>query len=52
MPLFDKHNLNLAGEYRVAAELLLRGLHASITFGNMKLSITHKFPVSPFAGRG
>jgi hypothetical protein len=36
LPSFDKYNLNLAGEYRVAAELLLRGLHASITFGNKK----------------
>ena len=34
--IFDKYNLNLAGEYRVAAELLLRGLYASVTFGNMK----------------
>jgi len=33
---FNKFNLNLAGEYRVAAELLLRGLYASVTFGNMK----------------
>ena len=36
MPTFDKYNLNLAGEYRVAAELLLRGLYASVTFGNKK----------------
>lgn len=34
--MFDKYNLNLAGEYRVAAELLLRGLYASVTFGNKK----------------
>ncbi len=33
---FDKYNINLAGEYRVAAELLLRGLYASVTFGNRK----------------
>jgi hypothetical protein len=26
MTPFDKYNLNLAGEYRVASELLLRGL--------------------------
>jgi hypothetical protein len=36
LPSFDKYNLNLAGEYRVAAELLLRGLYASVTFGNKK----------------
>ena len=36
MASFDKYNLNLAGEYRVAAELLLRGLYASVTFGNKK----------------
>lgn len=36
MPTFDKYNLNLAGEFRVAAELLLRGIYASITFGNKK----------------
>ncbi|XZE36035.1 hypothetical protein SH501x_001586 [Pirellulaceae bacterium SH501] len=34
--LIDKYNLNLAGEYRVAAELLLRGLYTSVTFGNKK----------------
>jgi hypothetical protein len=34
--LIEKYNLNLAGEYRVAAELLLRGLYAAVTFGNMK----------------
>jgi len=33
---FDKYNLNLAGEFRVAAELLLRGLYATVTFGNKK----------------
>lgn len=33
---FDKYNLNLAGEFRVASELLLRGLYASVTFGNKK----------------
>lgn len=33
---FEKHNLNLAGEFRVAAELLLRGIHASVTYGNKK----------------
>ena len=36
MEPFDKYNLNLAGEYRVASELLLRGLYASVTFGNKK----------------
>lgn len=36
MESINKYNLNLAGEYRVAAELLLRGLYASVTFGNMK----------------
>jgi len=30
MPL-DKHHLNPAGEYRVAAELLKRGIFATIT---------------------
>lgn len=32
----SKNNLALAGEYRVASELLRRGLHASVTFGNAK----------------
>jgi hypothetical protein len=32
----DKYNLNLAGEYRVAAELLKRGLFATVTYGNKK----------------
>lgn len=32
----SKYHLNLAGEYRVAAELLKRGLHATITYGNAK----------------
>lgn len=32
----DKYLLNLAGEYRVAAELLKRGLFATITYGNAK----------------
>jgi hypothetical protein len=32
----DKYNLNLAGEYRVAAELCLRGLFTSVTYGNKK----------------
>ena len=35
MPL-DKYHLNLAGEYRVAAELLKCGIFATITFGNKK----------------
>lgn len=35
MPL-DKYYLNLAGEYRVAAELLKRGIFATITYGNKK----------------
>lgn len=32
----DKYYLNLAGEYRVASELLKRGLFATITYGHMK----------------
>lgn len=32
----DKYNLTLAGEYRVAAELCLRGLFTSVTYGNKK----------------
>lgn len=32
----SKNNLALAGEYRVASELLRRGLHASVTLGNAK----------------
>lgn len=32
----DKYYLNLAGEYRVAAELLKRGILATVTLGNMK----------------
>lgn len=32
----EKYYLNLAGEYRVAAELLKRGLFATITYGHMK----------------
>ena len=32
----NKYHLNLAGEYRVCAELLLRGIFATVTFGNMK----------------
>ena len=35
-PRIDKYNLNLAGEYRVAAELCLRGLFTSVTYGNKK----------------
>ncbi len=31
-----KENLNLAGEYRVAAELFKRNLFATITYGNRK----------------
>jgi len=27
----DQYNLNLAGEYRVAAEILKRGLFATVT---------------------
>jgi hypothetical protein len=34
--LIDKYNLNLAGEYRVAADLCLRGLYTSVTYGNKK----------------
>jgi hypothetical protein len=32
----DKYYLNLAGEYRVCAELLKRGVFATITYGNKK----------------
>jgi hypothetical protein len=32
----DKYYLHLAGEYRVASELLKRGLFATITYGYMK----------------
>jgi hypothetical protein len=31
-----KYHLNLAGEYRVCAELLKRGIFATVTYGNMK----------------
>ncbi len=31
-----KYNLNLAGEYRIASELLKRNLLATVTIGNMK----------------
>jgi hypothetical protein len=34
--VLDKYFLNLAGEYRVASELLKRGLFATITYGHMK----------------
>jgi hypothetical protein len=34
--IIDKYSLNLAGEYRVAAELCLRGLYTSVTYGNKK----------------
>ena len=32
----QKYHLNLAGEYRVCAELLKRGIFSTVTFGNMK----------------
>jgi len=32
----DKYYLSLSGEYRVASELLKRGLNATVTFGNAK----------------
>ena len=32
----DKYHLNLAGEYRVCAELLKRELFATVTYGNKK----------------
>jgi hypothetical protein len=32
----EKYLLNLAGEYRVCAELLKRGVFATITYGNQK----------------
>jgi hypothetical protein len=35
MPI-DKYHLNLAGEYRVCAELLKRELFATVTYGNKK----------------
>ena len=35
MPL-DRYHLSLAGEYRVASELLKRDIFATITFGNAK----------------
>ena len=35
MPL-DKYHLSLAGEYRVASELLKRDIFATLTFGNAK----------------
>ncbi len=31
-----KYHLSLSGEYRVASELLKRGLNATVTFGNAK----------------
>ena len=31
-----KHNLGIAGEYFVTAELTRRGIHASMTYGNAK----------------
>jgi hypothetical protein len=34
--MIDKYHLNLAGEYRTCAELLKRGVFATVTFGNMK----------------
>jgi hypothetical protein len=37
----DKYHLNLAGEYRVAAELLKRGIFATITYGNKKGADTY-----------
>ena len=32
----DKYHLNLGSEYRVASELLFRGLFATVTYGNKK----------------
>jgi len=32
----DKYHLSLSGEYRVASELLKRGLNATVTLGNAK----------------
>lgn len=32
----DKYDLNLGSEYRVASELLFRGLFATVTYGNKK----------------
>ena len=34
--MVEKYCLNLAGEYRVCAELLKRNIFATITYGNMK----------------
>lgn len=36
MNRLGKYFLSLAGEYRVASELLRRGLNATVTFGNAK----------------
>jgi hypothetical protein len=36
MTKLTKYHLSLAGEYRVASELLKRGLNATVTFGNAK----------------
>ena len=36
MHKISKYHLSLAGEYRVASELLKRGLNATVTFGNAK----------------
>ncbi len=36
MTKIAKYHLALAGEYRVASELLKRGLNATVTFGNAK----------------
>lgn len=34
-----KHTLGLSGEFLVAGELLRRGLHASVTYGNAKKAV-------------
>ena len=37
----DKYHLSLAGEYRVASELLKRNIFATITFGNAKGAVLY-----------
>jgi len=37
----EKYILNLAGEYRVCAEILKRGIFATVTMGNLKAADIH-----------
>lgn len=47
----DKYYLNLAGEYRVAAELLKREVFATITYGKQKGADIYAIgPQSPDGG--